>query len=297
MLHLQNKPPTLPPELCALLPRELLDAVLTSGAPTVEELRLHAERRATVTSGGRSYPTRISLSGEALRHLLTTLAGGSLYAYTQSIAEGYLSLPCGVRIGVSGQAALEGERVIGVSRVTGLILRIPHELPVSATALLTLLKESDSSRGILLYAPPGGGKTTMLRAAAREAASPLNAYRTVVVDSRGELFDTLHGADLSLDVLVGYPRRLGINIAVRSLGASLILCDEIGDATDADAILQAAGCGVPIIATAHAANRKELLTRPTVKHLLESGVFSYTVGLVRESGGFQLQTHKEDFPC
>ncbi len=286
MLHLEDHrtpavTPQLPPSLSALLPLPLREGIRLCGAPVIEELRLHSDRYAGITAGGKSYLTHTLLTGKDLEALLQRLCGGSLYAYAESICRGYFTLRDGVRVGVCGQAALEGERVIGVSRVTGLILRIPHTLQVSAKPILSLLEASKNTQGLLLYAPPGGGKTTMLRAIAREAAAPPTGYRTVVIDSRGELSDTLGGRELSLDILVGYPRELGIGIAVRSLGASLILCDEIGDERDAEAILRAANCGVPIIATAHASGVEELLFRPGIRRLHEAHAFSAYVGLER----------------
>ena len=47
--------------------------------------------------------------------------------------------------------------------------------------------------------------------------------RTVAVDTRAELRFGTENPRLTLDVLVGYPRALGIEIAVRSLGAQLIV--------------------------------------------------------------------------
>ena len=111
--------------------------------------------------------------------------------------------------------------------------------------------------------------------------------RTVVVDTREELGFTLDGKSLLLDVLIGYPRQIGIEIAVRSLGAQLIVCDEIGGPHDARAILSAANCGVPLIATAHASTAEELLRRPSIKLLHNAGVFGSYVGLARHPhGGF-----------
>lgn len=279
----------LPPILEARLPRQVCDAVCRCGAPCIEEIRLHANRVATVTSRNQSYPTPIKLSAEQMHAILVTLCGGSLYAYRESICQGYLALGGGVRVGVCGSAALENGSIIGVNDVSGLIIRVPHHIPVDATPLLERLMKRGGTQGLLIYAPPGVGKTTLLRAVAREASSPRRGLRTVAVDTREELVYGLDSPDLLLDVLLGYPREVGISIAVRTLGAQLIVCDEIGGDADADAILSAASCGVPLVASAHADSLSALLARPFLQRLHRAAVFGCYVGLRRDGGQISYQ--------
>lgn len=279
--------PTLPEALTSVLPPTLTDAIHGCGASSFEELRLHSNRISTVISGGRQFPTGVILDDTQMREILQRMCGGSLYAFSQTINQGYLTMPGGIRVGVCGTAATEGGRIIGVSAVTGLVIRIPHRVPVDPAPIMERLFSADTRGGVLIYSPPGVGKTTLLRAIAESAASPVYARRTVVVDTREELQYTLDGAELSLDILVGYPREIGIEIAVRSLAAELVVCDEIGSTSDAHAILAAANCGVPLVASAHAASLSELLLRPAFRDLHAARVFSTYVGLSRDAKGLR----------
>ena len=277
---LRNDPP-FPPALLSLLPARLADALRRLSVSRPEELRLHACRYAAVRADGCTHQTDVILSEAEMSQTLRRMCEGSLYAYAETINRGYLTLEGGVRVGVCGSAATQGSQVIGVNRVTGLTVRIPHAVAVDTEPLWRYLSTLRSQTGLLIYSPPGVGKTTLLRALALRLSSAPLRRRTVVVDSRAELSPTLGGEALDLDVLIGYPRACGIEIAVRSLCAEVVLCDEIGSDEDAAAVLSAANCGVPLIATAHASDVRELLLRPPLRRLHDARVFGVYAGLRR----------------
>jgi stage III sporulation protein AA len=88
---------------------------------------------------------------------------------------------------------------------------------------------------------------------------------------------------LMTDVLDGYSRAAGILTALRVLSPVCIVCDEISTPEDAEAVLQASGCGVRFAASCHAGTVEDLRRRPVMRDLLSAGVFQYCVLL--ESGG------------
>ncbi|MBQ3055994.1 MAG: hypothetical protein IJC95_00715, partial [Clostridia bacterium] len=91
---------------------------------------------------------------------------------------------------------------------------------------------------------------------------------------------------LLLDVLSGYPRGRGIGIATRTMAAEVIICDEVGDLGEAQEIVAAHTGGVPLIATAHAASVRELLSRPGMRLLHEARCFGAYVSVSRGAGSF-----------
>ena len=131
------------------------------------------------------------------------------------------------------------------------------------------------------------GKTTLLRGVAAELAGGRPPLRTVVIDTRGELSFEADESCLCLDVLSGYPRPLGVEIAARTLNAQVMICDEIGDVSEAIALASAQNCGVPLVATAHAASVAELLRRNGLRLLHKAALFGAYVGIRRDGhGGF-----------
>ncbi|MBQ3483368.1 MAG: AAA family ATPase [Clostridia bacterium] len=278
-----NQRTLLPARIQSLLPRTLLaeieEAVPTEQFP--EELRLRRARCASLTVQGRNLRLRTQLQGSEIDALLLALCEGSLYAYRETLLAGYLALGEGIRVGVCGHAALAGHELTGISQVTALSIRIPHALDVNARTIVDLLRALSFTRGVLIFAPPGVGKTTLLRATAAQLAGGEHPLRVALVDTRGELSFSLDTPSLLLDVLAGYPRGLGISIAARTLAAQVIVCDEIGDLGEAQEIAHAHAAGVPLVASAHAACVQDLLSRPGLRLLHETHCFGAYVGITR----------------
>lgn len=261
----------------------------------VEELRLHCGRRATVTSRGKNLPTPCILTREEIDRVLTRLCGGSVYAFRDTIAEGYISLRGGIRVGVCGRAAISGGKISGVYDIDTLAIRIPHRSPPLGHEIIELLEKMNFTRGVLIYSPPGVGKTTLLRSLAVMLSSGAKPRRVSVIDTRGELSFSLDSPSLCLDILTGYPKHTGISLAARTLGSEVMICDEIGSRAEAEAICEAHNCGVPLIATAHAASVRELLGRTGIGLLHRAGCFGAYVGLSRKGNfGFDYDICKRE---
>ena len=265
------------------LPERVRDDIeaVASRQKRVEEIRLHCGRRVTLTSSGKNIPTSSVLTKQEMDRTLTRLCEGSVYAFRDTIADGYIGLRGGVRVGVCGRAALSGGKICGVYDIDTLVIRIPHPSPALGKEIADLIRKENFTGGILIYSPPGVGKTTLLRSLAKMMSSGENAVRVSVIDTRGELGYSLGDSGLCLDILSGYPKHIGISIAARTLSPQVIICDEIGSRVEAEAICEAQGCGVPLIATAHASSVRDLLGRSGMGLLHRSGCFSAYVGIQR----------------
>ncbi|MBQ1956924.1 MAG: hypothetical protein II365_04050 [Clostridia bacterium] len=278
----------LPPHLMAMLPHRAISELERFGG-RIEEIRLRSMRCISLTSEGRNIMLDTVLTQAEMEQTLKSMCSDSLYAYSETINRGFLTLDGGIRVGVCGRAACENDKIIGVYSISALNIRIPHRIQRPDKGVLSVC-ELLRSGGVLVYSPPGVGKTTFLRSAVAALAGGDKPWRVVVIDTRGELSFSLDSSRMCLDILSGYPRAAGVDIAARTMNAQLIVCDEIGDLSEALAIVSAHNCGVPLLATAHAGSVGELLRRKSISLLHRSGIFGSYVGLNRTGDGFSYRT-------
>ncbi len=280
----------LPRALESCLPAPLAARIVELGrsgqirADELTEIRIRLGQPASLTAGGNNRVLDFRATAADMGECVARLCRGSVYAHSDTIREGYIRGQNGWRIGVCGIVSDDGGNL---REITSLNIRIPHAIRGVCESLLKRCLAGNRLASMLVYSPPGEGKTTLLRDLASRLASDYSR-RVALLDTRGELYMAEMFRDGLCDVLTGYPRAKGIEIATRTLSPQVIVCDELGDAEEARAILAAQNTGVPMIASAHASQLGELLRRPNIRLLHEHGVFDQYVGFCRERVGMRL---------
>lgn len=269
-------------EIARCLPEGVLSEIsrvaLASGVrkDEINEIRLRVCSAASITCRGENFLLDVVLSKKDISDLVTKLCRGSLYAYGESVRRGYIALDGGIRVGVCGALSADGR---ALCEITSVNIRVPHIIRGVSGKALEFCTRGGQLQSTLIYSPPGGGKTTLLRDMASQLAK---RYRVALIDTRSELWIPEMFSGTMCDALVGYAKAEGIEIATRTLSPELIVCDEIGDTDEARQILSAAMAGVPIIASAHASSVSELISRQGIRLLHDEGVFSGYIGIRRE---------------
>jgi len=245
-----------------------------------EEIRLCLGGHAYITVQGRVVRSSAVCTEEDIRKSLEALCGHSLYAHSETIREGFLFTETGLRVGVCGRAVCCAGKIELVTDISSLSIRIPSRHIGAADDLYSLVIGHGAPRGMLIWSPPGVGKTTALRELAVRLSTGSTPYRTAVIDTRYELTSGISGS--TLDVFLGYPRSEGMEIAVRTMSPQIVICDEIAGEADAAAVRSCAAAGVAVIASAHAGRTDDLREKPELRSLLDSGVFPLLAGLYRQ---------------
>ncbi len=267
--------------------KAIKDELSTAGLSYEElfEIRLRKDRESSILLSTGTRALGVRLREGDMSSLLSALTGGALYAHRDTLCEGFISLCDGIRVGVCAAARYDGGKMVGVSEISAFIFRISHSRCDFAEDLYSVWRTRGSS-GLLIYSPPGGGKTTAIRALSGMIGR--RGKHVVAVDERCEfLSGEYEGAEV--DILRGFKKAKGIEIAVRTLGAEIVVVDEIGS-SEAESVLLSLTLGVPIIATVHARSAEEIFHGPAFLPFVKASAFDTLVGIRRVGGVWRIST-------
>lgn len=258
-----------------LLPPGFRQALEVLPAGQVEEIRMRSGRNPTVLLAGEERELlKQSIMEEDILRLLEKATGASLHSAAPALAEGFLNYR-GIRIGVCGTAVIRNECLAGFRFFSSVAIRIPRECRGICKEILPALC-GGGFQNTLILAPPGGGKTTALRELIRCLSE--RKFRIGVVDERNELAAADRGqAQFDLgehsDVLTGVDKQRGCMMLLRGMNPQILAMDEISREQDLETAMNVVGCGVKLLASAHATNVEELSSRPLYQKLLDRQIF------------------------
>lgn len=258
-----------------------------------EELRLRAGWPMTAVLPEGERPLGGSpVEGRELEQLVEIASRASLHTVLDQVRRGYLTFEGGHRIGLCGTAALREGEIHALRAISSANLRIARQVKGAAAPVLDGLCPGGRLADTLILAPPGLGKTTLLRDLIRsvsegEGCTPL---RVSLADERGEVAAMYNGrpqleVGRRTDVAEGCPKAQGLMLLLRAMNPQVLAVDEITAPEDGRALSEAAGCGVTLLATAHGEDRADLERRPLYRPLLEAGLFRFLVRIRRAGEG------------
>lgn len=281
-------------KICEYFPvrvRETLAALPDERIRKLCEIRIRAEKPVVlvftdgtdfITCSGRLTEfisnNLLCVTERETAEIFNSMCRYSVHSLTDNIAQGFITLDGGCRAGVYGTAVTDRDRVISVRSIKGMNIRISGDFPDVAKPIVE--KICGEKANILICGPPASGKTTVMLDLCR-ILSDEKRMKVCIVDERSESDGGNTG--LNTDVLSGYPKAVGIEIAVRTLSPDIIAFDEIGSTDEVQAVKSGLNSGVKFVMTIHCADKYELAAKPQYKILSEYNAVDYCVFL-KETG-------------
>lgn len=258
---------------------------------TLEEIRLRVQRPIILKFNDCDKIVKYTVTSEEILSCLQMICENSIYTYQNQIAEGFITIKGGHRVGIAGSCVIENGKVININYIYSLNFRIAKQVLGSSNKLLNHVLDLDTNQVLntLIIAPPGAGKTTVLRDLIRQLSSGIKelkfkALNVGIVDERGEIAALYKGIPqndigVKTDVIENVHKSIGIRMLIRSMAPKVIVADEIGNKEDIEALNYAVCSGCRGIFTAHGGSMEDIMLNPVLKSLMNLHVFEKLIFL------------------
>ena len=227
-----------------------------------------------------------------VQRVFKAICENSVYAFSEDIKQGFVTIRGGHRIGISGRVVTANGKIENFRDISSLNIRIAREVVGAANMIIDHILGPGGIVNTLIVSPPNGGKTTVLRDLARQISD--KGVKTGIADDRGEIAALFKGVPqndvgIQTDVIDSAPKAEAMTMLLRTMAPELIITDEISTAKDKDALLQCFGVGTAIIASTHGQSAEEVLERELLKPLFGKMGFGKIIVLQKEGHGVAAQ--------
>ena len=279
------------------LPQELVKLITKHNVQKIEEIRIRCGKNITLNMGCVEIVLRYAVSEIEIVRIMQNMCNNSIYAYQNQIINGYITLPGGNRVGISGNVVFVDGKVSNISHIYSLNIRVAHQIDGACNEIIGYILDTKNNSifNTLIVAPPGCGKTTIIRDIAKRISNGIpeinfHGIDICIIDERGEIAALSKGVSNNdvgdrTDILDNIPKTIGIRMAVRSLAPKAIIADEIGNIADAEIANYAVCSGVKCLFTAHGSTMDDLLKNRELNTLINMKVFNKIIFLDEKTRG------------
>lgn len=282
---------------------ELIKNIDIEQYKNIEEIRIRNSKRIYVKLTNSDLVIDYIVKTEDILEIVQLISENSIYSYQNQMCNGYITIKGGHRVGISGNVAMENNKVININYIYSLNFRIAKEITGVSDKIIKYIYNfsNDTIYNTLIVGKPASGKTTLLRDLIRNISQGKNdigeeirkPFNVSVVDERSEISAMYKGVpqnDLGerVDILENIPKVLGIKLMIRSMAPDVIVADEIGGIGDTEIINYAICSGVRGIFTAHGDSLDSLYKNPEISNLINMNLLERIIVLSgKEKGNIQ----------
>lgn len=263
----------------------------------LEEIRIRVQKSIILKFNDTERIIEYIVSPDEILNILQLICENSIYSYQNQIAEGFITVEGGHRVGIAGSCVIENNHVINIDYINSLNFRVSKQIIGCSNHILKYILDIKNNTvfNTLIISQPGSGKTTLLRDIVRQVSNGIENinFRGInvgLVDERGEIASLYKGAPeneigIKTDVMDNVSKSIGMKMLVRSMAPKVIVADEIGNKEDIESIKFAMCSGCKGIFTAHGKKFSDLDLNPILRELLDSYLIQVLIFLDENEKG------------
>ena len=261
----------------------------------IEEIRIRNSKPIILKLNNSEKIINYIVQTEDVLKILQSICENSIYSYQNQICEGFITIKGGHRIGITGSAVIENNKVKNINYISNLNFRIARQIIGCSNNIIKEIinQEENTIYNTLIVSPPGAGKTTLLRDIIRNLSNgteEITGKNIGIVDERGEIAAMYKGIpqnDLGIrtDIIENIKKSVGMKMLIRSMAPEIIVADEIGSKEDVQEINYAVCSGIKGIFTAHGNLLEDLKLNPAIAELIEKYIFERLIFLDKNNKG------------
>lgn len=277
------------------LDREIYNLIIKNFSfNDITEIRMRANEKIIVVIKNKKFYLKneagefVIVNNLTIDNFIKRASENSIYAINESLINGYLTLPKGIRVGLAGEVVRDGEKIVTIKNFQSVNIRIPHCVRNCSLNAYEYLVNGDVKNTLIISAP-GSGKTTFIRDFVFQLYQHNVSKNILIADERNEICSVLNGEpNINLggfcDIYTNCTKEFAFKNGIRSMCPDVIITDEIDLNKDISIILEAINSGVNVVATIHAKDINQLKNKAGFDKILNEKFFSRFIVLTSEDG-------------
>lgn len=123
----------------------------------LEEIRIRVQKPIILKFNNNEKIIKYLVSDDEILSILQLICENSIYSYQNQIAEGFITISGGHRVGISGSCVIENQKVININYINSLNFRISRQIiGCSEYVIKNILDtENNSVYNTLIVSSPG----------------------------------------------------------------------------------------------------------------------------------------------
>ena len=250
----------------------------------INEIRMRINEKLIIVIKNKKYYLKddnnnfIIINKFILDNFIKKISENSIYAFNDSIIQGYITLPKGIRIGLTGTVVTVDNKITTIKDFQSANIRIPHTIKNCCLPAFDFLFDGDV-KNTLVVSSPGGGKTTFIRDFVCQLYANNISKNVLIADERNEICSSLNGEPcLKLggfcDIYANCSKKFAFKNGIRSMNPDVIITDEIDLERDMEYLIEAINSGVNVVATIHAKDIEQLKQKKGFDEIICNKYFS-----------------------